>query len=458
MAAQRYENSGDAAMRTSLGEPLIFHFSKQTMNSRIFKASMGETLATWDFVNIKTSGIPTQEIKELYRRWGEHENGFGMILTGNIQISLTLPHLQGDLIIDASHPFHGPRFEAYKELASAGKAGGSLMVAQLSYAGRQALAANSRTTAVAPSVVPYPTDAQNAMFVTTREATQVDIDILIEGFVHAAEYLEAAGFDGVELHGAHGYMIAQFLSPRTNKRTDSYGGSLANRMRFLREISEKIRTKTSPSFIVGVKLNSVEFQEGGFEVNEAAEVCRVLQDEVGMDFIELSGGTLEKVGHEWTKETTIKREAFFLRFAELIIPHLGKTALERRTKVFITGGLRTINAMARALDIVDAVGIARPAAQEPWIARDLLNGRVSGVVKPASPFDNDSALGLILAGAQIQQVASGFQPFDSSNEEAIKSFLKDKEAHEAAAINDYARKRPWFPIVNSANSTPYKSP
>ncbi|KAL7782582.1 NADH oxidase [Trichoderma afarasin] len=457
MGMQRYQDSGDAAKQATLGEPLTFHFSKQTMNGRIFKASMGETLATWDFKNIEASGIPTEEIKELYRRWGEHKNGFGMILTGNIQISSTLPHLQGDLIIDASHPFHGPRFEAYKELASAGKAGGSLMVAQLSYAGRQALAANSRIAAIAPSILEA-TDAQNTMFVTTREATQADIDFLIEGFVHAAEYLEAAGFDGIELHGAHGYVIAQFLSPRTNKRVDSYGGSLANRMRFLLEISKKIRARTSPSFIVGVKLNSVEFQEGGFGATEAAEVCRVLQDEVGMDFVELSGGTLEKVGHEWTKETTINREAFFLRFAELIVPHLGKTATERRTKVFITGGLRTVDAMVSALSTVDAVGIARPAAQEPWIGRDLLSGRVTSVVKPVSPFDNDSTLGLVLAGAQMQQVASGFQPFDSSDEEAIKSFLKDKEAHEVAAIMDHERKRPWFPLVTPANSTPYESP
>ncbi|RFU80371.1 nadh oxidase [Trichoderma arundinaceum] len=380
-----------------------------------------------------------------------------MILTGNIQISSTLPHLPGDLIIDASHPHHGPRFEAFKELAAMGKAGGSLMVAQISYAGRQALAAIPRTAAaIAPSVVPYPTDAQNSLFTTTREATQADINFLIEGFVHAAEYLDASGFDGVELHGAHGYVIAQFLSPRTNKRTDAYGGSLANRMRFLLEISQGIRARTSPSFVLGVKLNSVEFQEGGFTAEEAAEVCRVLQDEIGMDFVELSGGTMEKVGHEWTKETTMKREAFFLRFAELIVPQLGKTAADRRTKVFIAGGLRTTNAMAKALETVDAVGIARPAAQEPWIGRDLLGRRVTGTVKPVAPFDNDSTLGIVLAGSQMRQVAFGFKPFDSSDEKAIESFLKDKAAHEAAAIDDLEKKRPWFPIV-TANRVPYNS-
>lgn len=137
-------------------------------------------------------------------------------------------------------------------------------------------------------------------------------------------------------------MLAQFLASRTNKRTDAYGGSLVNRMRLLIEIAKQIRDETSPSFIVGVKLNSVEFQDGGFTVEEAAQVCRELQD-VGMDFVELSGGTLEKIGHEWTKDTTQEREAFFLKFAEMIVPQMGKTAAERRTKVFITCGLRTIS-------------------------------------------------------------------------------------------------------------------
>lgn len=268
--------------------------------------------------------------------------------------------------------------------------------------------------------------------------------------MHAAAYLEAAGFDGVELHGAHGYVIAQFLSPRTNKRTDGYGGSLRNRMRLLVEISKGIRAKTSPSFVVGVKLNSVEFQEGGFTAAEAAEVCSVLQDEAGMDFVELSGGTLEKVGHEWTKDTTVKREAFFIKFAQMIVPSLGEDPSARRTKVFITGGLRTVGAMLNALDTVDAVGLARPAAQEPWIARDVLSGKVTGSVRPVSDLENDGSMGLVLAGAQVRQIASGFRPLNSSDIEAVESFLKDKAAHEAAAAGDVDWKRPWFPDVSKA--------
>lgn len=297
--------------------------------------------------------------------------------------------------------------------------------------------------------------AQNAIFAKTREASKADIDFLVNGFVTAASYVEAAGFDGVELHSAHGYVLAQFLAQRTNKRTDIYGGSLTNRMRLLADIAKGIRARTSPFFIVGVKLNSVEFQEGGFTAEEAAQVCTVLQD-IGVDFVELSGGTLEKIGHEWTKETTVKREAFFLRFAELIVPQLGKTTVQRRTKVFITGGLRTVSAMTKALETVDAVGVARPAAQEPWLARDIQNGAITGVIKPQAPFDNDSILSNGLAGAQLRQISKGFMPLNSSDPSAIKRYMNDKALHDAAAAKDDDKKMSWF-LDASGSKLPYDS-
>ena len=292
------------------------------------------------------------------------------------------------------------------------------------------------------------TDAQNATFAQTREATPADIEYLTQSFVHAAEYLEAAGFDGIELHGAHGYVLAQFLSPRTNKRSDDYGGSLTNRMRILIGIAREIRTRTSQSFILGVKLNSVEFQEGGFTADEAAIVANALQD-VGVDFVELSGGTLEKVGHEWTKETTLRREAFFLKFAEMIVPQLGSA---RTTKVFVTGGLRSVAAMTRALETVDAVGMARPAAQEPWIAGNMLAGTTTGVVKPVAPFDNDSILSNAVAGAQLRQIADGKMPFDASDEVVLETFGKDKEEHDRLAAEDDEKKRPWFARYTGAET------
>lgn len=158
---------------------------------------------------------------------------------------------------------------------------------------------------------------------------------------------------------------------------------------------------------------------------------------------------MEKVGHEWTKDTTLESEAFFTKFAKLIVPRLGSTAEARRTKAFITGGLRTTAAMVKALDTVDAVGIARPAAQEPWTARDILRGDVKGVFKPVHPFDNDSMLSNGVSGAQLRQVAFGFQPFNSSNQEAINSFMEDKAAHDTAAADDPEKAIPWFPDVTA---------
>jgi 2,4-dienoyl-CoA reductase-like NADH-dependent reductase (Old Yellow Enzyme family) len=264
-------------------------------------------------------------------------------------------------------------------------------------------------------------------FSAPRAATIEDIDYLIKSFAHAAAYLEAAGFDGVQLHGAHGYLIAQFLTSSTNLRTDKYGGSLANRARFLVEVAAAVRAATSPSFIVGVKLNSVEFQEGGFTPEEAKELVSLLQNDTAtgaqLDFVELSGGTYEKLGHNWEKESTRRREAFFLEFAETIVPALGP-ADQRKLKVYLTGGLRSLGAIAQTLDLVDGVGMARPSTQDPHLADDLIEGKITGAVRPVAPFDNDSGLGFVAASAQMRQIATGEEPFNLSDTDVVAEFRK----------------------------------
>jgi 2,4-dienoyl-CoA reductase-like NADH-dependent reductase (Old Yellow Enzyme family) len=156
-------------------------------------------------------------------------------------------------------------------------------------------------------------------FAKPHAATTEEIHQLIEGFAHAAEYMEKAGYDGIELHGAHGYLLAQFLAQSTNQRTDKYGGSLENRARLTLEIAQEIRKRVSSDFIVGIKLNSVEFQEKGFRTEEARELCSLLEEN-RFDFVELSGGTYEKFAFEHKKDSTKKREAFFIEFAEQITP------------------------------------------------------------------------------------------------------------------------------------------
>ncbi len=138
------------------------------------------------------------------------------------------------------------------------------------------------------------------------------IDVFWKKFAYAAEFAYKTGFDGVELHGAHGYLLAQFLAQSTNKRTDECGGSLDNRARITYQIIQEMRRRVvDPRFAVGIKINSAEFQEGGFQPEECREVCRKLDGELGLDFIELSGGTYEEFGMLHKKESTRKREGAF---------------------------------------------------------------------------------------------------------------------------------------------------
>ena len=140
-------------------------------------------------------------------------------------------------------------------------------------------------------------------FAKPHAASAQEIADTIEGFAHAAEYLEKAGFDGIELHGAHGYLLAQFLAETTNKRTDKYGGSLENRARIILEIGNEIRKRTQPGFVLGIKMNSVEFQDGGFQPEEAKKLAAMLEEH-NFDFVELSGGTYENLKFSHEREST----------------------------------------------------------------------------------------------------------------------------------------------------------
>lgn len=171
-----------------------------------------------------------------------------------------------------------------------------------------------------------------------------------------------------------GYLLAQFLSPTTNQRTDQYGGSLTNRARIIFEISDAIRERVpDKAFSISIKLNSVEFQEGGFSTEDCQDLC-VQLEEHGFDFVELSGGTYQSLGFKHKRESTKKREAFFLEFADSIVPKLQKT------KAYVTGGLRSVSAMVQALDSVHGVGLARPVTHEFDLPAKILAGKVQGAI------------------------------------------------------------------------------
>lgn len=444
MAPRRYESEHiDAA---PLGKPLDFAFSKKTAQNRFLKAAMTERLSSWDPQNLEARGIPSKNLVNVYKRWGEGE--FGVILTGNVMIEYDHLEAAGNPIVPRGSPYEGERFERFKDLATEAKKHGSLIVAQVSHPGRQ-VASNIQKHPISASDVQLEGNVMGMTFEKPRAATDEDIKNVIEGFAHAAEYLEKAGYDGVELHGAHGYLLAQFLSPSTNQRTDKYGGSLENRARIITEIGQEVRRRTSKSFVLGIKLNSVEFQEKGFDTEEAGKLCKLLEDNT-FDFVELSGGTYEKLAFEHKRESTKKREAFFLEFAEKITPSLSKT------KTYVTGGLKSAAAMVDALNTVDGVGLARPITLEPELPKQIINGQVSAAINQLTD-DNDFGSTNVAAGTQIRQLGKDQQPIDLSDEKNFEAFQKDMGAWAQGLADDKEGRKYGYVDIESVPAVPYAS-
>lgn len=209
------------------------------------------------------------------------------------------------------------------------------------------------------------------LFASSRELTVSEIESINLRFINAAHVVYRAGFGGVQLHCAHGYLLSQFLSPKTNRRDDKYGGSPDRRRYLLHGLIKSIRSITSPNFMISVKLNSADFQKGGLSLDESLDVVEMLEAD-GIDLLEVSGGTYEDAamingvdtgGAGELPKSSIAREAFFLsyvqalrcRFPELTVP------------VMLTGGFRSGAGMVTALSSgnVDVVGLGRPFATEP---------------------------------------------------------------------------------------------
>ena len=397
----------------------------------------------WDAKDPSKRGIPGPELATLYRHWGQ--GGWGQILTGNIMIDPYNVEAAGNYVIKKDDPYSGPRFEGFQKIAEGAKVKGGLIVGQVSHAGRQVDSKN-QPNPISASDVQLVAPLMGATYGVPRPATEEDIKGIIEGFAHAAEYLEKAGFDGIQLHGAHGYLLAQFLSETTNKRTDKYGGSLENRMRLILEIAAEIKKRVSKSFILGIKVNSVEFQEKGFQPEEAATLCKALED-AEFDYVELSGGTYEKPGFQYVRESTRKRENFFIEFAEQIVKPL------KTIKVYTTGGFKTVGGAVDALNTVDGVGIGKAACQEPRLPNDVLEGKIIGFIKPAYD-DNNVGVGLFTAAAQIRQIAHNLEPVDLSDSKKLEGVMADIQAQMAKKAEDITGTI-YQPATVSAPSVPY---
>lgn len=282
----------------SLGAPLSFP-SGATMPNRFVKAPMEEVLSTY------LGGPPNELLCNLYRRWADA--GWGMIITGNVNIDERFLGLPFDVVIPpASEPKRRHRylseFRKYADACKGDAPGGKhpLAIVQMVHTGRQSMRGNGRapwTPSIAPSPLQLTASQHNALnatlFGTPREMTKDDIADVVARFASGAAFCYQAGFDGIELHAAHGYLLSTFLNPSVNRRTDEYGGSPENRFRIIREVVEAVRAQVPKTFVVGIKLNSGDFVHGGQTEDDALQNVQWLADMRAVDFVEISGGSYE---------------------------------------------------------------------------------------------------------------------------------------------------------------------
>ena len=324
------------------------------IKNRLGKSAMSENMATRDY---KCNA----ELVELYRRWSA--GGAGLLITGNVMIDASALGEPSNVVMEKNKqdPF-------LKKWAQAGSQHDTHIWVQLNHPGKQSPKFLSKKP-VAPSAIELNAPL-NRMFNRPKELSETEIFDLIERFGTAAKMSKEAGFTGVQIHGAHGYLISQFLSPIHNQRHDKWGGSLENRMRFPVEVYHRIRSYVGPQFPVSIKLNSADFQRGGFTEDESIEVARTLS-ELGMDLIEISGGSYEapEMMGVSKKKSTREREAYFLDYCE-------KIRMTVKTPLMLTGGFRTLKGMEETLEsgACDMIGLGRSLAINPEFPNQLLSG------------------------------------------------------------------------------------
>ncbi|MGW7426179.1 NADH:flavin oxidoreductase/NADH oxidase family protein [Streptomyces sp. NPDC054813] len=373
----------------------------QVLPNRIMKSALSEALAD-------KRNAPDHRLEQLYRTWSR--GGYGLIITGNVMVDRTQLGEPGNVVIEDDRDL-----AALTRWAAATKDAGIPTWVQLNHPGRQSNMLALGHTPVAPS--PVPLNLPGAA--KPRELTSAQIEDIIERFATAAAVCETAGFAGVQVHGAHGYLVNQFLSPLSNRRDDEWGGDPERRMRFVLEVVRRIRSRVSPGFAVAVKLNSADFQRGGFTEEESRSVVAALARE-GLDMIEVSGGNYESPAMGGSAAASTRaREAYFLEYARTVRGLVGDIPIA------VTGGFRSRDGMADAVAAgeCDVVGIGRPTATTPDAADVILTGRAEAVVahqmrygmrrvlgKVADIKALDGVLDLSWHADQLHRLGAGLEP------------------------------------------------
>jgi 2,4-dienoyl-CoA reductase-like NADH-dependent reductase (Old Yellow Enzyme family) len=364
------------------------------LSNRIAKSAMSENLSN-------KYNEPTPILIEVYKKWAQ--SGAGLLITGNIMIDSKAIGEPRNVVVE-----NRKNFEILKEWAESVKGTNTHLWAQINHPGRQAMR-QINSDLKAPSAIPLKSGGRKDVTKKVPIAlNESQILAIIEAFGNTAIILKDAGFSGIQIHGAHGYLISQFLSPYSNVRSDKWGGSLENRARFVIEVYRKIRGRVGSSFPIGIKLNSADFQKGGFSEEESMEVVKILSKE-GIDLIEISGGTYEApamMGKR--KKSTIIREVYFMDYIE-------KARKITNTPLMLTGGFRTTSVMKDAIasNQLDVIGIARPFAVYPNIGNEIFNeSRVNfnTEIKKTGLKGIDGAMNIIWYESQIKRLGKGKVP------------------------------------------------
>jgi len=364
------------------------------LSNRIAKSAMSENLSN-------KHHEPTQILINVYKKWAQ--SGAGLLITGNIMIDSNAIGEPRNVVIENRN-----NFDIIKKWAASVEGTNTQLWGQINHPGRQAME-QINATLKAPSAVPLKMEGRKNVSAKIPEAlTEKEILDIIEAFANTSLILKDAGFSGVQIHGAHGYLVSQFLSPYANIREDKWGGSLENRVRFVVAVYRKIREKVGNNFPIAIKLNSADFQKGGFSEEESIEVVKILSKE-GMDLIEISGGTYEAPAMMGKRRaSSLKREAYFMDYIE-------KARKVTNTPLMLTGGFRTASVMQDAVSSnkLDIVGIARPFTIYPNIGNEIFDeSRVnfSTEIKTTGVKGIDSLMNIIWYESQIKRIGKGKKP------------------------------------------------
>ena len=317
--------------------------------NRIIRSATAEDMAS------DLDGSPTEQLKSL---WADlAKGGTGLIISGHLYI-----HPSGKCHPEMTGIYSDDLIPALKDCVDAVHNAGGKIAAQINHGGMQC-AKESVTGTIAPSAIDDDFLSQPA-----REMTLDEINMLIDAFAQAARRAKTAGFDAVQIHSAHGYLISQFNSPYINKRSDEWGGDLQDRTRFLREVTRAIREEVGADYPVFIKFGMEDGKEGGLSAEEGAEIIAMME-EMGLDGIEISGGVGASSVRKGIKNAS--KEAYFR-------PYIQLARQKTNLPLIIVGGMRSKTVMEEVLSSGDAdfVAICRPLINDPNFPNLLKEGKI----------------------------------------------------------------------------------